>query len=152
MPDDRQHLKHWDVLVPGDDGADGEILKEAYGRFSDRGVGEIELVNYGGSLFSGSGAKRAVRVTRRDIEVEVSAQAMGSEVFISWDVYYRPSWSDRMPNLFRTVLPAGEKQDVMAFASVTLNETKALATDFAMRQGRSLPSEDESSGVLGPLD
>lgn len=60
MPDDRQHLNPWDVLVPGDDGAEDEILSEAYHRFSDQGIGEVEMVNYGGSFFDRAMARDCV--------------------------------------------------------------------------------------------
>lgn len=146
MAEERQRLREWATLISYGAGEKDRFFEMLVELLEADELGEVQWFR------AGRRTPELVRVTRRDMEADTTAEPMGRHLQVSWAFYYRPTWSDRLPNLFRTVLTDAERVDVRAFATVALSATYSVAADLATELGQPRPEELEASGVLGALD
>jgi len=148
---DRQRVNHWDGLIPGSADDAEEFLDELEQRLEAADIGTVSAVTEGGGFFGGGKRQRLIRVARPNIEIDVTTKPMAGQVYVSWDAYYCSTALGRAWEALRqTKLSASEKAEVEAFASVSLNLTRDLATEKALAKGGRPPTEAGTSGVLEP--
>jgi hypothetical protein len=149
MASDRQQLREWSTLISHAGDERERFLEMVSDGLEDEAVGDVER------LVASRGTPEVVRITRRDIEAETSAERMGRHLQVFWALYYRPSWIDRhMPAaLVRGELTTeAERSDVRAFANVVFAVTRTAAADLAIELNQPPPRQLDASGVLGPID
>jgi hypothetical protein len=148
MADERQRLREWSTLIPHAASERQRYLEELVELLEVEDIGEVER------LSARRGTPELVRVTRRDMEADTTAQAMGRHLHVGWALYYHPSWLDRHmpPILVGEVTNDAEIADVKAFATVALSAAYNVAVDLALELGQEPPQNMEASGVIGPAD
>jgi hypothetical protein len=149
---DRQRINHWDVLIPGSAEDAHGFLDELADRLEAGDVGAVSIITEGGGFFGGGKSQRLVRLARPNLEIDVTTKPMAGQIFVSWDAYYCSTALGRAWEVLRqTKLSAAEKAEAQAFASVSLNLTRDLATEIALAKGGRPPvAETDTSGVLEP--
>lgn len=160
----RRHLNHWDILIDVGEGGAEEVIDALRETLVIEEVGEVSDTAEATGFLGLGRSGRVLRVKRRDVEIDIGVKLTGHELYVSWDAYYRATFADRhLPNVGREILTGDERRDFQAFASVTLDIVRDVASRLALsRHAKPIRSEappdeglsgdDGLSGVLGPLD